>query len=460
MAAETFIFYGPPGCGKTHRLMEVLKDEINNYNTDVKKIAFVTFTKKGAEEGKSRAAELLGVTERQLPNFCTLHSFAFKRAGINKQLIMDNKKYLDFSRKIGMDFAGYYSHGQGEDDKYLEFIDMYRNNRKAAQDLIGYLDMNKALWVMRQYKNYKDTFRYKDFTDLIEQYNGCEDLDVAIIDEAQDLTTLQWRMALKAFSNCKRIYIAGDDDQAIYQWSGADVDIFLHLNGKSEILSQSYRLPNNFVDYSKTIVHNIKNRIEKEYKGREDAGLITRVNNLQEILLHQDETYLCLARNNAFLQYYIDWLNTKKVPYLLKGESIYSQKDLEAIIEWEKIRKTMQMDKGQEYRFSRIRKQNTLLSDNWYDVFDWKQDKIDYIRSMIGTKQINKKPLINISTIHTVKGGEAQNVIILPDITKKVKEQLDTMPDSEHRVFYVGITRASKRLYIVKPQTAIYYDYL
>ena len=120
----------------------------------------------------------------------------------------------------------------------------------------------------------------------------------------------------------------------------------------------------------------------------------------------------------------------------------------------------MQMDKGQEYRFSRIRKQNTLLSDNWYDVFDWKQDKIDYIRSMIGTKQINKKPLINISTIHTVKGGEAQNVIILPDITKKVKEQLDTMPDSEHRVFYVGITRASKRLYIVKPQTAIYYDYL
>lgn len=460
MASETFIFYGPPGCGKTHRLMEVLKDEINSYKTHVDKIAFVTFTKKGAEEGKERASKLLNVSENKLPNFCTLHSFAFRRAGVNKSVMMDKAKYLDFSRKMGMNFSGYYSSVTGDDDKYLEFIDMYRNNRKSAQDLVGYLDMNKALWVMKQYKKYKDTFGYKDFTDLIEQYNGCENLDVAIIDEAQDLTTLQWQMSMKAFANCKRVYIAGDDDQAIYQWSGADVDIFLHLNGTPEVLSQSYRLPKNFVSYSKGIVSNIKKRIAKEYKGRDEDGEIRRVNSLLEIPLVKDETYLCLARNNSFLTYYTDWLNMNKVPYLIKGESLFSQKDVEAIVEWEKIRKTMQMTDKQEYMFSRLKKHDALLSDCWYDAFTWKPEKIDYMRSLIATHNIDTKPLINVSTIHTVKGGEAQNVIILPDITKKVREQLDTMPDSEHRVFYVGVTRASKRLYLVKPQTPVYYEYL
>ena len=267
-------------------------------------------------------------------------------------------------------------------------------------------------------------------------------------------------MSMKAFANCKRVYIAGDDDQAIYQWSGADVDIFLHLNGTPEVLSQSYRLPKNFVSYSKGIVSNIKKRIAKEYKGRDEDGEIRRVNSLLEIPLVKDETYLCLARNNSFLTYYTDWLNMNKVPYLIKGESLFSQKDVEAIVEWEKIRKTMQMTDKQEYMFSRLKKHDALLSDCWYDAFTWKPEKIDYMRSLIATHNIDTKPLINVSTIHTVKGGEAQNVIILPDITKKVREQLDTMPDSEHRVFYVGVTRASKRLYLVKPQTPVYYEYL
>ena len=39
------------------------------------------------------------------------------------------------------------------------------------------------------------------------------DVDVAIMDEAQDATTLQWQMFFTAFGKCPRIIIAGDDDQ-------------------------------------------------------------------------------------------------------------------------------------------------------------------------------------------------------------------------------------------------------
>ena len=41
----------------------------------------------------------------------------------------------------------------------------------------------------------------------------------------------------------ERMYCAGDDDQAIYEWAGADVEHFINLPGGSEVLEQSYRIP-------------------------------------------------------------------------------------------------------------------------------------------------------------------------------------------------------------------------
>ena len=83
-----------------------------------------------------------------------------------------------------------------------------------------------------------------------------------------------------------------------------------------------------------------------------------------------------------------------------------------------------------------------------------------YTRDRIANKQIRTAPKINVSTIHKVKGGEADNVILLTDVAKKTALTLDLMPDSEHRVFYVGITRAKKSVTIVKPQTKRFYNYL
>ena len=47
-------------------------------------------------------------------------------------------------------------------------------------------------------------------------------------------------------SSAEKTYIAGDDDQAIFKWAGADVDHFIAL--KEEVddiqtLDQSYRIP-------------------------------------------------------------------------------------------------------------------------------------------------------------------------------------------------------------------------
>ena len=456
------LLYGPPGTGKTHNLMDILDFEINTKNVDVSKIAYVTFTKKGADEGINRTSEKFNIPKNKLTHFRTLHSMAFRELEMSRAAMMCAKYYYDFSKKVGFSFSGYYSEELSNgDDKYLFAADLYRNNKDASRLLIETLDREKFLFIMKQYYRYKETFGYCDYTDLIQRFVNLKitiPVEVAIIDEAQDLTTLQWQMVWTAFADCKRVYIAGDDDQSIYQWSGADVNYFLNVHGNQTVLHESWRLPQKLVDYSKRITKQISTRVDKTYVGQDKPGNVIYVNSLKEISIDKEKSYLCLSRNNTFLSRYEEWLTDKMLPYLKKGEAIASLRDLEAIKFYENIRKTRYMTDTDEYKLSRIRKPNTDLKDPWYDAFDWPAHKITLIRKLIEAKQITTKPKINVATIHSVKGGEADNVILMEDITQPVYEQLDRDPDSEHRVFYVGATRAKENLIIVKAQSEYKYN--
>ena len=46
------IIPGPPGTGKTHRLMELLDNELNLIKTDPEKIAYIAFSNAAADEAK------------------------------------------------------------------------------------------------------------------------------------------------------------------------------------------------------------------------------------------------------------------------------------------------------------------------------------------------------------------------------------------------------------------------
>ena len=61
-------------------------------------------------------------------------------------------------------------------------------------------------------------------------------------------------------------------------------------------------------------------------------------------------------------------------------------------------------------------------------------------------------PRILLSTIHGAKGGEADKVLVLPDLTKAALDQSDKSPDELHRLFYVATKRAKKELHIVSPK--------
>ena len=75
-----------------------------------------------------------------------------------------------------------------------------------------------------------------------------------MVDEAQDLTPLQWDLVVKLSKAVDRVYIAGDDDQAIYEWNGADVTLFQTFPGKSLVLKKSVRLNKNIHHFSKVFI--------------------------------------------------------------------------------------------------------------------------------------------------------------------------------------------------------------
>ena len=72
------------------------------------------------------------------------------------------------------------------------------------------------------------------------------------------------------------MYCAGDDDQAIYKWSGADVDYFISMDGPSETLSQSHRIPKNVHHVAEKLAKRIRRRHAKKYDPKEILNTLLR----------------------------------------------------------------------------------------------------------------------------------------------------------------------------------------
>jgi hypothetical protein len=85
------------------------------------------------------------------------------------------------------------------------------------------------------------------------------------------------------------------------------------------------------------------------------------------------------------------------------------------------------------------------------------QSSIEYLCRIV--EQYGDRKLIDpniiLGTVHSVKGGEADVVVLLPDLTKAAYRDY-TSPDPEQqdaiwRMMYVGITRAKEAFYMAAP---------
>jgi len=162
------------------------------------------------------------------------------------------------------------------DNEYLTIINTARVKRV---DLMEYYDSRQNILdierstlflLAEELERFKKEKNLKDFTDLLEDFIKKDipsSFEVLFIDEAQDLSLLQWEMVRHLWKYAKKTYIAGDDDQAIFKWAGADVDHFIALKEEVndiKVLDQSYRIPGGPIhELSQKIISKVQNRFEK-----------------------------------------------------------------------------------------------------------------------------------------------------------------------------------------------------
>ena len=272
------IVLGPPGTGKTHTLLEQVETYLKN--TDPNKIGYFAFTKKASNEAKERAMKKFNYSEDDLPYFRTLHSLAFQRLGWDKTKVMQKRHYEDLGKKIQIpiDYNDWDEEETGlftTKSDYLRIIHLAKlRNIKLDQQFDRKehnqkLEYNKLVIIANELERYKKEYGLKDYNDMILEFTKSEKIvpkfDVVFIDEAQDLSLMQWKMTKSIWDKTKDSFIAGDDDQAIFRWAGADVDSFITQKGKIVELKESVRVPKIVHEFANKIINRIKNRLPKNW---------------------------------------------------------------------------------------------------------------------------------------------------------------------------------------------------
>ena len=121
----------------------------------------------------------------------------------------------------------------------------------------------------------------------------------------------------------------------------------------------------------------------------------------------------------------------------------------------EGFRKAKTLHSDAKYTLLECKNQHGLITDKvWFESFEGLDTLTEnYIRNMRANgEQINKNPRIIMSTIHGAKGGEADKVLLLQDLTNAALETFSHDPDELHRLFYTGATRAKRELHVLDPK--------
>ena len=341
------------------------------------------------------------------------------------------------------------------------------------------------------YKKSNVMYEFSDMIKLFVEEKKHLALDAIFLDEAQDLNPLQWNMFFYIESRCKRSYIAGDDDQTIYNFQGADSNIFIDLDGERDDQEKSYRVPKAVHRKALEILPYISKRVDKKWYPKDEEGELIENCYLEELDFNEGE-WMILATTNKLLKDFSEHFYRKGLRIFGKGNTILPQKTLEAYRTWNKLNNgelaTVEETKNMwtylnynknhiKYGYSSgktlsseeiisldiLKKKHGLLIEGDWQQLSFDEDVKKYIKSILKSgDDLSTDPRIELSTIHGAKGRERENIVLCIDYGTETQSTMLAQkaaedPDSTHRLFFVGTTRAMKRLYILSPLTAHYY---
>lgn len=519
------LLLGPPGTGKTEALLRHFERELH-YGIAPTEIAFVTFTRSARLEAKSRIAKRFAIDPDDLSWVRTLHSCAFRLLGLRGGDLLTEKEWSSFTAEFGYDFSA--SHVLSEDDDNLDFnvkvatkddalmaaFDWARNRNLGIRDAIRLapfrIKPREFLTFVNRYLAMKAEAKKRDFHDLLAMSLVSDKrppVRVAFIDEAQDLSPLQVKIVEKWFAPCERVYVAGDDDQAIFSFMGGDPSWLLELARTCtvEMLEKSHRVPALLHDMAQKAIAPNRHRVDKIYRPKDEAGEIRFVARRRAVdLIVEDEDTFVLARNWTMLRDIAKLLRESGIAYVVerfanwsplgtghgpvlrawKGALILQQgkrikaRDLDAVLAYIQTtsktllppgtKKKAKENKGwvdlDVLRVWGLLELATRIENDGVEILTKIRPRLrNELRAITVRYGKIPEPKVVLTSMHSSKGREADTVIIVPDMTRAAFRAYtrgrQDEAEAENRLAYVAITRTRRRLLICHPESRRYYPY-
>ncbi len=366
--------FGPPGTGKTTRLLNILKEKLD-YGYTKEQICLVGYARATAATLKKRCINELNFNEEEAETIRTLHSLCKNALPKPSPLLIttSDKDFLNVilnqpqSEWVTKEERSTTKYKRKEDDeedekenedkkfldKKLELISKGLNSFKHGhswKSVEHYFQMEQEDYTYNNihlddleytyntYRDFKKTYGLMDFSDMLlltlDPNIIFDNYRIIFVDECQDLNPLMWEVLKKMFKmgGDKQIYLAGDDDQSIFGFNCASPDNFLEIEAHQEIiLDKSYRLPKKVLDFSQKIIKEISPKFRKEKKfdpktdektGEIIQGEVKGVDELYETGRDfAKEDWIMCARTSAKCYDYKKELVTQKLLWKAKARS-------------------------------------------------------------------------------------------------------------------------------------------
>ena len=493
---EQYIFVSAcPGSGKTYTVVKKIEKELNEFKK-YQGIIACSFTREASEELKSRIDKKLELSNCFIG---TIDAFIkdIVCEFINRGLISINK----YDKQVIIDKKIFFP------DEYVkingEYIIKTNNKKLTINELTRYYDKSQSYnivgkkyyleWLEKLKNNqYEVSFPTYFFASnivkmktFIEWFNN--KFTTIYIDEAQDLNYFQHKFfnVLKENTNIK-IMMVGDANQSIYQFRGARPELFKSLikYGYNEYkINVSIRCDPSILYYANKIYDF---QISKNFKSDSHVSIISKIDisflkslsgstfilaesnrtaqNLYE--LYKNDYDIIFTKkldidNKKFndyyensdiidelLKYYLNYnnvLDKYKYPYekiepiLLNSNSKIKQKDFN-------LNTNLSLNEFLKNSFSKL---GLVLSDQTISEIIFKLEDEKYKYNYYVIEKENR-----IMTIHSSKGLESDNVIVVLD------NPYDIINEEFKNKLFVAITRAKENVYILSEQNETVYNFI
>ena len=213
------------------------------------------FTTKDLFTPQPKRHRLRWMRRHDLPHFKTIHAFCMRQNHMRTTEIINQGHRVELADMLGLEITQSFSkveesfYGMKQGDIMFQLMDLSRNwLTRPVEALLESTETTAMEFdqFSRSYAEYKKRNGLHDFTDMLTRFvdkpNVPENIRIVIVDEAQDLSDLQWNVIFKVVEGARvdELIVAGDDDQAIYEWNGANVQQFMGMRKDEErILNQS-----------------------------------------------------------------------------------------------------------------------------------------------------------------------------------------------------------------------------